>query len=93
MREDCWYSSALCQITFASNDDNEHLSRLAFQMLVPLAELVERLLIIDSVAEHSNTGIGEEEVSQVVDRGVASSIPNIELHSMLVHIDKFSIVL
>ena len=62
-------------------------------MLVPLAELVERLLIIDSVAEHSNTGICEEEVSQVVDRGVASGIPNIELHSMLVNVDKFSIVL
>lgn len=62
-------------------------------MLVPLAELVERLLIIDSVAEHSNTSISEEEVSQVVDRGVASGIPNIELHSMLVNVDKFSIVL
>ena len=93
LREDCGYSSALCQITFAPNDDNEHFSRLALQMLVPLAELVERLLIIDSVAQHSNTGIVQEEVSQVVDRGVASSIPNIELHLVIANVDKFSIVL
>ena len=93
LREDCGYSSALCQITFAPNDDNEHFSRLALQMFVPLAELVERLLIIDSVAEHSNTGIREEEVSQVMDGGITSSIPNIELHSMFVNVDKFSIVL
>ena len=94
MCEDCRHRSALCQITFAPDDDDEHISRFALQMLVPLAELIERLLIIDSIAEHANAGIGEEEVSQVVDGGIASSIPNVELNFMfVVNIDELSIVL
>ena len=62
-------------------------------MIVPLAELIERLLIIDGVTEHSDASIGEEEVSQVVDGSITSSIPNIELHFMLINLDQLCIVL
>ena len=54
------------QITFTTHDDNEHLLVLALQVLVPLAELVKRLLIIDGIAEDTDTCISQEQMRKIV---------------------------
>ena len=93
MSEDGGYGSVLGQITFAPDYDDEHLLVLALKMFVPLTELIERLLIIDGVTEHSDAGIVEEEVSQVVDGSITSGVPNIELNSLTINFDQLGIIL
>ena len=91
--KDCGYGSVCGQITLASNDNNEHLLILALEVLIPFTELVKRLLIIDGVTENSNAGIGEEEVSKVMNGGVTSCIPNIQLHFLVVYLNELGVVL
>ena len=93
MREDSRNGSISGQVAFASDDNNEHLVLLALKVIVPFAKLVKRLLIINGVAEDSDTGISKEEVSKVVDRSITSCIPNIELEFVLVDLDELSVVL
>ena len=62
-------------------------------MFVPLTELIERRLIIDGVAKHSDAGFIEEEVGQVVDLSITSGVPNIELHSLTINFDQLCIIL
>ena len=85
LRVECWHSSAQCQITFCSNDDGKYLFRFVFHILIPLTELVEWLPIINSVDEYYNTTIFEEEMSQVMNNSIASTIPNIELQSISIN--------
>ena len=91
--KDCWDGSICGQVTLASNNDNKHLLLLALQVIIPLAQLVKGLLIIDGIAENTDTGVSEEEMGKVVDRGITSCIPNIQLDFMLVHLDQFGVVL
>lgn len=74
-----WHSSVLGQILLAAHNHDEHVLVGVFQVLGPLVEVIERLFIIDGVAEHANSRVLEEEMCEVVNRLVASGIPNVQL--------------
>ena len=93
LRENFRYGSVPSKVTLASHDDDEHLWLLALKMIVPLTKLVERIFIIDGIAEDSNSSIFEEEVSQVVDGCITSSIPNIKLNFLIVYCDELCVIL
>ena len=62
-------------------------------MVIPLLELIKRLFIIDGIAEDTDTSIVEEKVSEIMHRGVARCVPNIQLHLVLVDLDQLGVVL
>ena len=71
------------QITLATNDDYKHIFLTIFQMFSPLVQLIKWVLIINWVAEDAHLSIPQEKMSQIMDLGFTSCVPNVELKLMI----------
>ena len=57
---------------------------MVFDMLGPIEKLIITALIIDRVAKHSNMGVCQEKMRNVVDGLITCSIPDAEFKLMIV---------
>ena len=68
-----------CQVTFVPDEDQVEFLVSLLQMMQPVLQLLKTLLGRDAVAEHSNLGVPQEQMRQVVHAWIAGRVPDIQL--------------
>ena len=71
-----WHCPILLQIAFVAHQDEDHLVLARLQVLVPLLNLLERQLTINSVNQDAALHVFHEQMGQIVDLVVSCSVPD-----------------